>query len=127
MVRRLGSLLVVVGSARVVPAVASAAYPAPFAVQGGPGLPSLDGSVHYVAQPSAPTRAIVALGDGAARPRAVVLAARTGSRRSRRTASRAACSTTAARSCSQSVGLKSTSRFVDRPDERPRAAARRSR
>jgi hypothetical protein len=49
MIRRLGSLLVVLG-ALALPAAASAAYPAPFAVQGGAGLPNLDGSVRYVAQ-----------------------------------------------------------------------------
>jgi len=47
MVRRLGSLLVVVGALAIVQA-ASAAFPAPFAVQGGAGLPSLDGSLHFV-------------------------------------------------------------------------------
>ena len=48
MVRRLGSLLVVVGTLTFV-SVASAAFPAPFAVQGGAGLPSLDASVRFVA------------------------------------------------------------------------------
>jgi hypothetical protein len=48
MVRRLGSLLAVVGVLAVVQS-ASAAFPAPFAVQGGTGLPSLDGSVQFVA------------------------------------------------------------------------------
>lgn len=48
MVRRLGSLLVVVGALAIVQP-ASAAFPAPFAVQGGAGLPSLDGSLHFVA------------------------------------------------------------------------------
>ena len=47
MVRRLGSLLVVVGALAIVQS-ASAAFPAPFAVQGGAGLPSLDGSLHFV-------------------------------------------------------------------------------
>ncbi|MGZ8716478.1 MAG: hypothetical protein ACXWYO_05130 [Gaiellaceae bacterium] len=47
MVRRLGSLLVVVGVLAIVQS-ASAAFPAPFAVQGGAGLPSLDGSLHFV-------------------------------------------------------------------------------
>jgi hypothetical protein len=68
MVRRLGSLLVVAG-ALALPAVASAAYPAPFAIQGGAGLPSLDGTVHYVAQKTgADTRitALTAAGDEAA-------------------------------------------------------------
>ena len=54
MVRRLGSLFVVIGALGLatvsasVP-IASAAYPAPFAVQGGAGLSSLDASVHFVA------------------------------------------------------------------------------
>lgn len=48
MVRRLGSLLVVVGALVIVQS-ASAAFPAPFAVQGGAGLPSLDGSLRFVA------------------------------------------------------------------------------
>jgi hypothetical protein len=48
MVRRLGSLLVLVGGLAIVP-VASAAYPAPFAVQGGAGLSNLDSSVRFVA------------------------------------------------------------------------------
>jgi hypothetical protein len=68
MVRRLGSLLVVLG-ALALPAAASAAYPAPFAVQGGTGLSNLDGTVHYVAQKSgAGTRitALTAAGDEAA-------------------------------------------------------------
>jgi hypothetical protein len=47
MVRRLGSLLVVVGALATAQS-ASAAFPAPFAVQGGAGLPSLDGSLHFV-------------------------------------------------------------------------------
>jgi hypothetical protein len=68
MVRRLGSLLVALG-ALALPAAASAAYPAPFAVQGGTGLSNLDGTVHYVAQKSgAGTRitALTAAGDEAA-------------------------------------------------------------
>jgi hypothetical protein len=60
MVRRLGSLLVLVG-ALALPAIASAAYPAPFAVQGGAGLPSLDGSVRYVAQTAGANTRITAL------------------------------------------------------------------
>ena len=48
MVRRIGSLLVVIGALALAP-VASAAYPAPFAVQGGAGLFSLDSSVRFVA------------------------------------------------------------------------------
>jgi hypothetical protein len=60
MVRRLGSLLVVLG-ALALPAIASAAYPAPFAVQGGAGLPNLDGSVRYVAQTAGANTRIAAL------------------------------------------------------------------
>jgi len=60
MVRRLGFLLVLVG-ALALPAVASAAYPAPFAVQGGAGLPNLDGSVRYVAQSAGANTRITAL------------------------------------------------------------------
>jgi hypothetical protein len=48
MVRRLGFLFVLAG-ALALPGVASAAYPAPFAVQGGAGLPNLDGTVSFVA------------------------------------------------------------------------------
>lgn len=48
MIRRLGSLLVVVGALAVVSA-ASAAYPTPFAVQGSTALPSADGSLQFVA------------------------------------------------------------------------------
>jgi hypothetical protein len=51
MARRLGSLLVLVGALAVVQA-ASAAYPTPFAVQGGTGLPGLDGSVQFTAAKS---------------------------------------------------------------------------
>jgi hypothetical protein len=71
MVRRLGSLLVVLG-ALALPAVASAAYPAPFAVQGGQGLSSLDGTVRYVAQPFGANTRIDALGAEAV-ARSVVL------------------------------------------------------
>jgi hypothetical protein len=46
MIRRLGSLLVVVGALAAVPA-ATAAYPTPFAVQGGTVLPNLDGSLQF--------------------------------------------------------------------------------
>jgi hypothetical protein len=48
MVRRLGSLLVLVGALALVPS-ASAAFPGPMAVQGGTGLANLDGSLHFVA------------------------------------------------------------------------------
>jgi hypothetical protein len=61
MVRRLGFLLVVSAALAIVPA-ASAAYPAPFAVQGGRGLASLDGSVHYVTLKTGSNTRIVALG-----------------------------------------------------------------
>jgi hypothetical protein len=63
MVRRLGSLLVVVGALTVAQS-AAAAFPAPFAVQGGQGLPSLDGSVHYVTLKTGPNTRVVALGAG---------------------------------------------------------------
>ena len=49
MFRRLTVLLAAVGALAVVP-LAFAAYPAPFATQGGTGLLSLDGSVRFVAQ-----------------------------------------------------------------------------
>ena len=48
MIRRLGSLLVVVGALAVVQS-AAAAYPAPFALQGGQGLPSADASLRFAA------------------------------------------------------------------------------
>ena len=48
MVRRLAFLLASLGALALAP-VASAAYPAPFAVQGGDGLSSLDGSLRFVA------------------------------------------------------------------------------
>jgi hypothetical protein len=60
MVRRLGSLLVVVGALAIVQA-ASAAYPTPFAVQGGAGLPSLDGSLSFVTNKSGADTRISAL------------------------------------------------------------------
>ena len=53
MVRRVGFLLVVVGALAVVQA-ASAAYPTPFAAQGGAGLPGLDGSVRFVSDKVSP-------------------------------------------------------------------------
>jgi hypothetical protein len=49
MVRRLGFLFVVLGALAVVSA-ASAAYPTPFAVRGLTALPNLDGSLHFVAK-----------------------------------------------------------------------------
>jgi hypothetical protein len=48
MFRRLGLYLTVLGALAVV-SVASAAYPSPFALQGGPGVLSNDGSLRYVA------------------------------------------------------------------------------
>jgi hypothetical protein len=48
MVRRVGFLVVVVGALAAVQA-AFAAYPTPYAVQGGAGLPGLDGSVRFTA------------------------------------------------------------------------------
>jgi len=48
MFRRLGLYLTVLGALAVV-SVASAAYPSPFAIQGGQGVLSNDGSIRYVA------------------------------------------------------------------------------
>ncbi len=48
MVRRLGLCLVVLGALAIVPS-ASAAYPAPYAAQGGNGVLSNDGSMRFVA------------------------------------------------------------------------------
>jgi hypothetical protein len=48
MSRRLGLVLVVMGALAVVP-VALAAYPTPYAAQGGEGVMSKDGSLRYVA------------------------------------------------------------------------------
>jgi hypothetical protein len=48
MFRRLGFCLTVLGALAVV-SVASAAYPSPFALQGGQGVLSNDGSIRYVA------------------------------------------------------------------------------
>ena len=48
MFRRLGLVLVVLGAVAVVP-VALAAYPSPYAAQGGQGVMSKDGSLRYVA------------------------------------------------------------------------------
>jgi hypothetical protein len=48
MFRRLGLFLTILGALAVV-SVASAAYPAPFALQGGQGVLSTDGSVRFVA------------------------------------------------------------------------------
>ena len=66
MVRRLGFLLVAVGALVAIPA-ATAAYPAPFAVQGGAGLSSLDSSVRFVALDAGSSTKIAAVsGDGGA-------------------------------------------------------------
>ena len=73
MVRRLGSLLVLVGALAVVSS-ASAAFPGPMAVQRGAGLASLDGSLHFVATGAgAGTRidAVVTGGGATARSRTV--------------------------------------------------------
>jgi hypothetical protein len=48
MVRRLGLYLVVLGALIVVPG-ASAAYPGPYSVQGGEGVVSTDGALHFIA------------------------------------------------------------------------------
>jgi hypothetical protein len=48
MFRRLGPYLIVLGALAVV-SVASAAYPSPFALQGGQGVLSNDGSIRFVA------------------------------------------------------------------------------
>jgi hypothetical protein len=47
MVRRLGLYLVLLGALVVVPG-ASAAYPGPYSVQGGDGVLSSDGSLHFI-------------------------------------------------------------------------------
>ena len=66
MVRRIGILLVLAGALALVPS-ASAAYPGPIAVQGGSGLPSLDGSVHFIATSAGSATRIDAIGaDGSA-------------------------------------------------------------
>src|SRR4030081_2505677 len=49
MFRRLGFYLTVLGALAVV-SVASASYPAPFALQGGQGVLSNDGSIRFVAR-----------------------------------------------------------------------------
>ena len=48
MVRRLGLYLVMLGALAIVPG-ASAAYPGPYSVQGGDGVLSNDGSLHFIA------------------------------------------------------------------------------
>jgi hypothetical protein len=110
MVRRLGSLLVLAG-ALALPSVASAAYPAPFAVQGGAGLPNLDGSVHYVAQPFGANTRISALGDEAA-ARSVVLRGEYGIAALTQSGVTGGLFHDGSAFVAQSLGLKSTSSFV---------------
>jgi hypothetical protein len=65
MARRIGFLLVLVGVLVLVPS-ATAAFPGPMATQGGPGLASLDGSLHFVATQAGGSTKIVAIdADGA--------------------------------------------------------------
>jgi hypothetical protein len=113
MVRRLGSLLVLVG-ALALPAIASAAYPAPFAVQGGGGLPNLDGSVRYVAQTAsgASTRInalSAASGEAAA---SVVLPGEYGIATLTQSGLTGGLFQDGSAFVAQSLGLKSTSSFV---------------
>jgi hypothetical protein len=110
MVRRLGSLLVLAG-ALALPSIASAAYPAPFAVQGGTGLPNLDGSVHYVAQPFGANTRISALGDEAA-ARSVVLRGDYGIATLTQNGLTGGLFHDGSAFVAQSLGLKSTSSFV---------------
>ncbi|HEX7527366.1 MAG TPA: hypothetical protein VF327_13710 [Gaiellaceae bacterium] len=71
MIRRLGSLLVVVGALAVVQS-AAAAYPAPFALQGGQGLPSADASLRFAAlKVGADTRIAAIRGDAIVMARTV--------------------------------------------------------
>src|SRR5436305_8622180 len=71
MVRRLGSLFVL-AAALVVVSPASAAYPGPIAVQGGAGLASADGSLHFIADAVASGTRIAAVGaDGVSMQRNV--------------------------------------------------------
>jgi hypothetical protein len=71
MSRRLSVRLVLLAALAFVPA-ASAAYPAPYAVQGGAGLPNLDGSLHFIAQPAGSnTRIDVSNGDSTVMSRTV--------------------------------------------------------
>jgi hypothetical protein len=110
MARRLGSLLVVLG-ALALPAVAAAAYPAPFAVQGGAGLPNLDGSVRYVAQPFGANTRISAFGDEAA-VRSVVLRGDYGIATLTQNGLTGGMFHDGSAFVTQSLGLKSTSSFV---------------
>jgi hypothetical protein len=113
MVRRLGSLLVLAG-ALALPAIASAAFPAPFAVQGGQGLPNLDGSVRYVAQTAgANTRiaAFGAVGDEAA-ARSLLLRGEYGIATLTQSGLTGGLFHDGSAFVVQSLGLKSTSSFV---------------
>jgi hypothetical protein len=110
MVRRLASLLALVG-ALALPSIASAAYPAPFAVQGGAGLPNLDGSVRYVAQPFGANTRIEALGDEAA-ARSVVLRGDFGIATLTQNGLTGGLFHDGSAFVTQSLGLKSTSSFV---------------
>jgi hypothetical protein len=110
MVRRLGFLLVLVG-ALALPSVASAAYPAPFAVQGGAGLANLDGSVHYVAEPVGANTRIDALGDEAA-TRSVVLRGSYGIAALTQIGLTGGLFHDGSAFVAQSLGLKSSSSFV---------------
>ena len=64
MVRRIGSLLVFGIVALAVVSAASAAFPAPFALQGGTGLSSLDDSVRYVAYDAGANTRLSAIATG---------------------------------------------------------------
>jgi hypothetical protein len=110
MFRRLGFLLVLVG-ALVLPSIASAAYPAPFAVQGGQGLSNLDGSVRYVAQSFGANTRIDALGDEAA-ARSVVLRGRYGIATLTQNGLTGGLFHDGSAFVTQSLGLGSTSSFV---------------
>jgi hypothetical protein len=111
MVRRLGSLLVLAG-ALALPAIASAAYPAPFAVQGGAGLPNLDGSVRYVAQTAGANTRISALGGDEAANRSVILRGDYGIATLTQNGLTGGLFHDGSAFVTQSLGLKSTSSFV---------------
>src|SRR5437868_11729072 len=64
MARRLASLLALGGLALSLVSAASAAFPAPFAVQGGTGLANLDNSMRYVAFKDGANTRLAALGQG---------------------------------------------------------------
>jgi hypothetical protein len=111
MVRRLGFLLVLAG-ALALPAIASAAFPAPFAVQGGAGLSNLDGSVRYVAQPFGANTRISALGGDEAAARSVVLRGDYGIATLTQNGLTGGLFHDGSAFVTQSLGLKSTSSFV---------------